>query len=55
MWWNAFYLRDLEWCGIDPRGRLAAIRLMAMTREDLPAWLNGKAAPSLESLPFHAD
>lgn len=25
-WWAAFTLRDLHWCGIDPRGRLAAIR-----------------------------
>ncbi|MES2792756.1 MAG: nucleotide disphospho-sugar-binding domain-containing protein [Planctomycetota bacterium] len=25
-WWWACNLRDLEWCGIDPRGTLAAIR-----------------------------
>src|SRR5437870_5090125 len=25
-WWLAFMLRDLEWCGIDPRGTLAAVR-----------------------------
>src|SRR5207244_2653048 len=28
LWWFAFYLRDLEWCGLDPRGRLAGIRTM---------------------------
>jgi phenylacetate-CoA ligase len=26
LWWKAFYLRDLRWCGIDPCGTLAAIR-----------------------------
>src|SRR5579864_6782084 len=26
LWWHAFYLRDLEWCGINPAGTLAAIR-----------------------------
>jgi phenylacetate-CoA ligase len=45
LWWNAFYLRDLEWCGIDPRGRLAAIRLLAMTQAELPSALEGKTAP----------
>jgi phenylacetate-CoA ligase len=43
--WAAFYLRDLEWSGFDPRSRLAAIRLMAMSRDDLPAALAGKSAP----------
>jgi phenylacetate-CoA ligase len=41
LWWSAFYLRDLEWCGIDPRGTLAAIRLLAYKSEDLPAALRG--------------
>jgi phenylacetate-CoA ligase len=45
MWWGAFFLRDLEWCGLDPRGRLAAVRLMAMTREDLPRTLQGMSFP----------
>jgi phenylacetate-coenzyme A ligase PaaK-like adenylate-forming protein len=26
LWWLAFFLRDLQWCGIDPPGTLAAIR-----------------------------
>jgi phenylacetate-CoA ligase len=42
--WNAFFLRDLEWSGIDPRGRLAAIRLMAMSKEELPGALAGKSS-----------
>jgi phenylacetate-CoA ligase len=41
LWWAAFFLRDLEWSGLDPRGRLAAIRLLAMSREELPRALAG--------------
>lgn len=26
LWWLAFYLRDLEWCNINPRSTLACIR-----------------------------
>lgn len=62
LWWSAFYLRDLEWSGLDPRGRLAAIRLMAMTRDDLPRALEGMSFPYwthfcellLETGPAHA-
>jgi phenylacetate-CoA ligase len=46
LWWNAFYLRDLEWSDLDPRRRLAAIRLLAMTPADLPAALAGRALPA---------
>ena len=45
-WFKAFYLRDLEWSQIDPRERLAAIRLIAMTRDALPAALQGGSAPT---------
>jgi phenylacetate-CoA ligase len=45
LWWNAFFLRDLEWCGIDPIGNLAAIRLLAYTPETLPAALAGGYTP----------
>ncbi len=45
LWWSAFYLRDLEWGGLDPRGRLAAIRLMATSRDDLPRALEGVSYP----------
>ena len=45
-WFKAFYLRDLEWSDIDPRQRLAAIRVIAMTREALPAALQGGSAPT---------
>jgi phenylacetate-CoA ligase len=30
LWWLAFYLRDLEWAGLDPRGKLASIRTMTL-------------------------
>src|SRR5262245_57053501 len=45
LWWNAFYLRDLEWCDMDPRGRLAAIRILAMSCEELPTALEGSYLP----------
>jgi phenylacetate-CoA ligase len=45
LWWSAFYLRDLAWSGLDPRGRLAVIRLLAMTREELPRALEGFSVP----------
>ena len=28
--WHAFLLRDLQWCGIDPRGSLAVPRAQAL-------------------------
>lgn len=28
-WWQACYLRDLEWAGLDPTGRLAALRTVS--------------------------
>lgn len=45
LWWSAFYLRDLEWSGLDPRGRLAAIRLLATSPADLPRAMAGFAVP----------
>ena len=45
LWWSAFLLRDLEWCGMDPRGRLANLRLMAKSAEELPRWLEGVSFP----------
>ena len=45
LWWHAFYLRDLEWCGLDPRGRLAAIRLLTKSRDELPRVLAGVSTP----------
>ncbi len=32
LWWNACWLRDLQWCGIDTRGTLAVIRNFAVPR-----------------------
>jgi phenylacetate-CoA ligase len=45
LWWSAFFLRDLEWCNIDPRGKLATIRMIAHTREELPRALLGGSVP----------
>jgi phenylacetate-CoA ligase len=45
LWWGAFYLRDLEWSGLDPRGRLATIRLIAMSRNELKQALEGFSVP----------
>ncbi|MBI1829884.1 MAG: hypothetical protein HYR84_00370 [Planctomycetes bacterium] len=44
LWWRACFLRDLHWANIDPRGRLASIRVMPKTTGDpargfvLPSW-----------------
>jgi phenylacetate-CoA ligase len=48
--WHAFSLRDLEWCRLDPRGRLAAIRLLAKSQKDLPQLLQGVLLPSWNRL-----
>lgn len=45
LWWSAFFLRDLEWCNINPRGKLATIRLIAHSREELPRALLGGSVP----------
>jgi phenylacetate-CoA ligase len=45
LWWNAFFLRDLQWGGLDPRGRLASIRLLTTDREKLPRALEGGMSP----------
>jgi phenylacetate-CoA ligase len=48
LWWHAFYLRDLEWCKIDPTGTLAAIRWQAGRAAQgtaLPCW-----SPALDPL-----
>ena len=62
LWWNAFFLRDLQWAGLDPRGRLASIRLLTTDREKLPRALEGGVSPYwtkvsgslLETGPSHA-
>jgi phenylacetate-CoA ligase len=45
MWWNALFLRDLEWSNIDPRGRLASIRLLTVKSEELARALEGGSSP----------
>lgn len=45
LWWNAFFLRDLQWSGLDPCGRLASIRLLTTDPEKLPLALQGGVSP----------
>jgi len=45
LWWSALFLRDLEWCNIDPKGKLAVIRLLAYKPQDLPAAMAGATVP----------
>jgi phenylacetate-CoA ligase len=46
LWWCAFFLRDLEWAGIDPRGSLAAIRSTGQKGPALQRLLQGVSEPS---------
>lgn len=41
LWWNACYLRDLEWCGMEPTGILASIRATGKTGPELQPFLEG--------------
>jgi phenylacetate-coenzyme A ligase PaaK-like adenylate-forming protein len=54
LWWCAFFLRDLDWCGMDLTGSLAAIRVTGHTGAELERWLAGTTSrswmPLLESL-----
>ncbi len=45
LWWHAFYLRDLEWCGIDPTGTLASIRSFGFLGPQLQQALQGTTFP----------
>ncbi len=45
LWWHAFYLRDLEWCGLDPTGTLATLRTTYKTGAELQALLQGVTGP----------
>lgn len=45
LWWYAFFLRDLEWCGIDPRGSVASIRSTGKRGAELQPFLTGVSAP----------
>lgn len=41
LWWYAFYLRDLEWCGLDPTGILASIRATGKSGPELRPFMEG--------------
>jgi phenylacetate-CoA ligase len=45
LWWHACYLRDLEWCGIDPVGSVASIRNTKYTGTELRRVFEGIRAP----------
>jgi phenylacetate-CoA ligase len=45
LWWRALALRDYEWCGIDPRHTLAAIRATAKSGAELDRMLEGVTMP----------
>ncbi len=50
LWWVAFYLRDLEWSQIDPRGKLASIRAITMKTPELQqAFRAGMMRPCWQS------
>jgi phenylacetate-CoA ligase len=53
LWHAAFCMRDFEWSRMDPRKVLAAIRLMAMSKEDLPAAMTGVVAQGWTSFAPH--
>jgi phenylacetate-CoA ligase len=42
VWWLAFYLRDLEWSGLDPTGAMAAIRPTLKSGAELDRLLRGE-------------
>jgi phenylacetate-CoA ligase len=46
LWWFALYLRDFEWCGIDPRGSMAAIRALPGDGATRTAVMNGVRLPN---------
>jgi phenylacetate-CoA ligase len=62
LFWYACYLRDLQWCGIDPGGTLAVIRPTHTQGENLERWRAGVSLstwnPVLNNLiemgPLHA-
>lgn len=41
LWWQAISMRDFQWNGMNPHKKLAAIRLIAMTPDDLPRAMKG--------------
>lgn len=57
LWWSALFLRDLEWCEMDPRGIIAVIRPLDQQQHNpaprsLPSWQTG-LHELIESGPCH--
>jgi phenylacetate-CoA ligase len=54
LWWLAFYLRDLEWSGLDPTRSMASIRATLATGGELERLMAGERFaswhPALETL-----
>lgn len=42
VWWFAFVLRDMEWCGIDPTGSLVALRSTGAKGDELAPAMRGE-------------
>lgn len=49
LWWTAHWMRDLEWCNIDPRGKLASIRYFRTVGPEGERALAGFSAPQWHS------
>jgi phenylacetate-CoA ligase len=49
-WWFAFQMRDLEWCGIDPRESLASIRPTGQTGSARDLLMDGLTLPAWPGL-----
>lgn len=45
LWWFGFFLRDLEWCQLDPTGSLAIIRSTLAKGEELQRVMQGITLP----------
>ena len=45
LWWLAYTLRDIEWCGVDSRGSIAVIRSTRRTGDDMRQLLEGVRQP----------
>jgi len=45
VWWLAFYLRDLEWSGLNPKNTMAVIRATLKTGTERENYLRGQRLP----------
>lgn len=55
IWWLAYYMRDIQWCGFNPRGNLASLRTVygltpEQEKEFLEGWSSSTWNPQLDKL-----